>query len=469
MKKLIIIAVLLAAGVLFAGEAVKPNVLFIAVDDLRPEINCYGAAHMVTPSLDRLAAQGMIFTQAYCQVPVCGASRASLLTGIRPTRSRFVSYLSHADTEMPEAVTLPGHFKNNGYTTISIGKIFHDHKDSADSWSESPFRPYDENGKSRNVWLAPENAERYYVQGKPGAAYECVDVPDEKYYDGINIEKSLEYLRRFKDSGEPFFLAVGLTKPHLPFCAPKKYWDMYPPETIHLPDNYYVPKDAPPASLHTWHELRGFPGIPPKGPLDDDLAKTLIRGYYACTSYADALIGRLLDELETLDLRDNTIIVLWGDHGWNLGEHTLWCKHCNYETSLRAPLMIAAPGRLKGAVSDSLVEFVDVYPTLCDLTGLDKPAHLQGDSLTPVLDHPKRMVKDAAYSRYNSGESVRTARYLYTEYYADKARTQLRARMLYDHRNDPDENVNVSEQPRYQLVVEYLSKKLAAMRAIDQM
>ncbi|MCK4965914.1 sulfatase, partial [bacterium] len=338
----------------------KPNVLFIAVDDLRPQINCYGHSQMISPNIDALASSGTIFSRCYCQVPVCGASRASLLTGTRPTRSHFVTWLSRADKERPSATVLPSHFKNNGYYTISNGKVFHHKIDSMEAWSEKPWRsnilPYPD----KKVWnyLKEENiAILDASKNNRGPSYESADVPDNAYFDGKTADKAISDLNRLNKMDKPFFLAVGFLKPHLPFNAPKKYWDLYKRESIDLADNPFRPKGAPDAALHNWGELRQYVGIPGKGPLSDELARTLVHGYYACVSYTDAQIGRVVGELDRLGLRENTVIVLWGDHGWQLGEHGLWCKHCNFETSLHSPLIVSAPEFNGGQKTKALTEF----------------------------------------------------------------------------------------------------------------
>lgn len=433
----------------------KRNILFIAVDDLRPQINCFGHSRMISPNIDDLAATGTLFSRCYCQVPVCGASRASLLTGTRPTRDRFVSYQASAEKELPAATVLPKYLKQNGYYTISNGKVFHHRDDSLETWSEEPWRP-------EGLWLNYLKKENIDVvnlsSNKRGPAYESADAPDNAYFDGQIADKAISDLRRLKNKDNPFFLAVGFLKPHLPFNVPAKYWDLYRREEIDLADNPFRPKGAPDAALHNWGELRQYNGIPQTGPLSDETARTLVHGYYACVSYTDAQIGRVLTELDNLGLRDNTIIVLWGDHGWQLGEHGLWCKHCNFETSLHAPLILSAPYFNGGQKSEALVEFVDIYPTLCDLCGLQLPDHLQGDSFFPLLTKPDKKWKDAAYSRFFDGDSVRTDRYRYTEYTNDKG--EVYARMLYDHERDPMENVNISELPENKELVEQLRRIL---------
>ncbi len=424
----------------------KLNVLFIAVDDLRPQINCYGHKQMISPNLDRLAADGVIFGRCYCQVPVCGASRASLLTGVRPARDRFVSYSTRADEDMPGTTTLPKHFRNNGYHTISNGKVFHHKDDYEASWSETPWRPTPKTNGSWRNYLLEENV-KIANQSERGAGppFESADVPDNAYFDGGIADKTISDLQRMKEMDKPFFLAAGFLKPHLPFNAPQKYWDMYKREEIDLADNPFRPKGAPDAAMHNWGELRNYHGVPEKGPLSDDFARTLVHGYYACVSYTDAQIGRVLDELEKLDLRENTVIVLWGDHGWNLREHGLWCKHCNFETSLHSPLLVSAPGIDGGKRTEALTEFVDIYPSLCELCGLGLPSHLEGLSFVPLMKNTDLTWKKAVFSRYYNGDSIKTDRYRYTEWTRDNGIEY--ARMLYDHNIDPMENINIAELP----------------------
>jgi len=457
-------AALATPGCLFAARkgvarVKKPSVLFIAVDDLRPQLGCYGHKQMLSGNIDGLAADGVIFLRSYCQVPVCGASRASLLTGVRPTRNRFISYNVWAEKDLPGALSLPKHFKNNGYHTISNGKVFHHANDCKDSWSENPWRP---KGAWRNYLLEENKKLAREGAGGKGPAFESADVLDNTYFDGMIADKAISDLRRLKDTDRPFFLALGFFKPHLPFNAPKKYWDLYKREEIDLADNPFRPKGAPDAALHNWGELRAYEGIPRKGPLPETIARTLIHGYYACVSYTDAQIGKVLAELDRLGLRDNTIIVLWGDHGWNLGEHGLWCKHCNFETSLHSPLIVAAPGIKGGKKTNALTEYLDIYPSLCELCNLPLPAHLQGKSFVPLMKKPKRPWKKAVFSRYYNGDSVKTDRYRYTEW--RRKNGEVYARMLYDHNVDWVENVNISERPENKELVKKLSKMLQEIR-----
>jgi len=443
-----------------AASPQKPNVLFIAVDDLRPQILSFDRKNMITPNIDRLAKRGVLFQRAYCMVPTCGASRASLMTGIRPAQNRFVNYLTRAAKDAPGITTLNTHFKNHGYHTVSLGKVFHHLDDNDHGWSEKPWRPNGPTYKVReNIAKAKQNPGRRKV----GPPFESADVPDNFYRGGILADRAIQDLQRLATSDQPFFLAVGFYKPHLPFIAPPRYWDRYPFDQVHLPDNYFAPKDAPPVAIHNWGELRAYADVPKRGPMEDDFARRLIQGYYACVSYTDAHIGRLLDELDSLELGRNTIIVLWGDHGWNLGEHTLWCKHCCFETSMNAPLVISAPmvdGVEGGAKTSSLAEFIDIYPSLCDLAGLPKPEHLHGTSLLPVLKDSTAAVKDAAIGRFRTGDTIRTDRYRFTLYSDNKG--QPTARMLYDHQTDPNENVNIAERSENAELIKQLTSQLKA-------
>lgn len=449
----------LCAAVSGPARAGKPNVLFLVVDDLRPQLACYGHQRMISPNIDRLASEGVTFLRSYCQVPVCGASRASVLTGTRPTRDRFISYDVWAEKDLPGALSLAKHFKSHGYYTISNGKVFHHRTDCRDGWSEEPWRPkgtWRNYLLEQNVKLAAQNPRH------AGPAYEAADVPDNAYFDGMIADKGISDLRRVKNMNKPFFLALGFLKPHLPFNAPKKYWDLYRREEIDLADNPFRPKGCPDAALHNWGELRAYEGIPKKGPLPDELARTLIHGYYACVSYTDAQIGRVLAELDHPGLCDNTVVVLWGDHGWNLGEHGLWCKHCNFETSLHSPLIVTAPGIAGGKKTNALTEYLDIYPSLCELSSLPMPGHLQGKSFVPLLQKPNRPWKKAVFSRYYNGDSVKTDRYRYTEWRRKDGNAY--ARMLYDHSVDWVENVNISEKPEHKKLVARLSRMLDEVR-----
>ncbi|MEI8289740.1 MAG: sulfatase [Verrucomicrobiota bacterium] len=445
-----------------AADASRPNVLFIIVDDLRTELGCYGNKLIQTPNIDRLAAEGMRFERNYCQVPVCGASRASFLTGLPPTRSRFLDAVVEVDKDAPGVVTLPQHFKNQGYTTIGIGKIFHLVADSHQSWSEPAWRP---NSLPKDDWrnyLNPENIALKNKNNLNGPAFERADVPDNAYYDGQFADRAIARLKKLKEEPKPFFLALGLLKPHLPFNAPSKYWDLYPTNKISLAANPFRSYGAPDAAFHQWSELRSYLGIPKQGSLSEETARNLVHGYYAAASYTDALVGKVLAGLDQLGLRKNTIVVLVGDNGYLLGEHGMWTKHCNFEAALRVPLLISAPGLPAGEKSDSLVQSMDIYPTLCELCNLPPPATLAGTSLVPVLRQPSEQPHQAVFSRWHDSDSVRTERFRYTEWTGKNGR--ITARMLYDHQQDSAENQNIAEQPEFAATVKELSALLKTFR-----
>jgi iduronate 2-sulfatase len=432
-------------------EIQNPNILFIAVDDLRPELGCYGQSHIHSPNIDKLADHGTLFLNSYCNVPVCGGSRASLLTGLRPTLNRFKLYYTRADEDAPEVTTLPGIFKQHGYTTISNGKIFHHRDDSQADWNEI----WRGKGTSPLDYITPENISLDTIEGQRGFPFERTMAHDTAYIDGKMTEKAIQDLKRLKEEGNPFFLAVGYLKPHLPFNAPNKYWDLYPKEMIELPPNRFFPTDVPSQALHNSGELRAYHSVPPQGPVSDSMAKTLIHGYYACVSYTDALIGQLLEALERLELDQNTIVVLWGDHGWNLYEHGLWCKHSNYRTSLKAPLIIRLPGQKSGSVRNEMVEFVDIYPTLTELCNFTAPDHLQGMSLKPLLMDSRVDWKDRVESVWRNGFTYTTNAHAFTEWRTEA--DSITARMLFDHVSDPGENVNIAEKEGNEKIMESLS------------
>ncbi|QDT13502.1 sulfatase [Stieleria marina] len=426
-----------------ASAADRPNVLFIAVDDLRPELGCYGKQHIQSPNIDRLAKTGVLFERAYCMVPTCGASRASLMTGLRPARKRFVSFLTIAENDAPGIVPYHTHFKHNGYHTVSLGKVFHNIKDNADGWSKPAWRPKGVSSYQRSENQVLHRKRQQLGNRTRGPAWESADVADNAYTDGVIAERAMADLKRLKDQDQPFLLAVGFLKPHLPFVAPKKYWDLYDHQDIRLPANYHSPRDAPKESIHSSGELRAYAGIPAKGPVSEEAARNLIHGYYACVSYTDAMIGKVLDELDRLELSQNTVVVLWGDHGWNLGEHTLWCKHSCYETSMQIPLIVRAPGIQGGQRRPNLVESIDLYPTLCELAGLSLPAHLHGNSLVPLIKSQDAAWKSAVVGRFQNGDTIRTDAFRFTEYTNKKGKQT--SQMLYRHDTDPGENANVAE------------------------
>jgi len=428
----------------------KMNILFIAVDDLRPELGCYGNELIHSPNIDKLASEGVMFTRSYCNIPVCGASRASMLTGTRPRRNTFIHYHDTISVERGNVPTLGKHFKKHGYHSIHNGKIMHHPKDAKGSWDDEWWP------KSNSSWrdyALPENIAKDTVKGQRGPAFERAEVPDNKYKDGKIAEKTINDLVKLKKSGKPFFLATGFFKPHLPFNAPKKYWDLYDPNEIKMPENTYKPKDAPDESMHDWGELRSYSGIPTEGSLTDEVARNLKHGYYACVSYTDAQVGKILNALDSLGMRENTVVVLWGDHGWNLREHGLWCKHCNFHTSLHTPLIVSAPGYAKNKSAETITEFVDVYPTLCELAEIPVADHAEGKSFVNVLKNPDAEIDGIAVSRWREGWTLIKDDYFYTEWFDNN--DQVYARMLFNHSNDPDENVSiVLKEENKQLVTE---------------
>lgn len=444
------------------GDHPNMNVLFLAIDDLRPELGAYGAEYMHTPAIDRLAAEGVSFRRAYANVPVCGASRASMLTGLRPTRDRFLTYFTRIDEDAPDAVTLPGWFKQHGYTAISLGKVLHHSSDAVDSWSEAPWDPENDSLPGYRKWrnyLVEENIREDMKKDGSLPAFEAPDVDDDAYFDGKVAVRAIEYLRRFRQQNEPFFLAVGFVKPHLPFNAPKRYWDLYPDESIPATVNQPFPEGAPQQAWHNWGELRRYEGVPEgDAPVPSEMARKLVQGYRAATSYTDAQVRRVLDELERLGLAGNTVVVLWGDHGYSLGEHGLWVKHSPFELANRIPLIVRAPGSAQG-VSGSLVESVDIFPTLTELSGLPVPEQLQGRSFAAAMENPGVELKEAVFPRWQNSDSIRTDRYYYTEWRNEQGK--VIARMLYDHAVDPGELNNVADDPDYSLTVNELSTALA--------
>lgn len=436
-----------------ASNACRPNVLLLMIDDLRPELGTLGASHVRSPRIDELAASGVLFRQAYVQAPVCGASRASMLTGLRPTHARFVSFDTRVDRDVPGVPTLADLLRRAGYTTIANGKILHWDDDDLGGWSEPPWRVRP-GGADQTAYVLPENQALVAEHGR-GPAYESADVDDFAYPNGKVAEKSIADLRRLAGEGKPFFLAAGFWKPHLPFNSPQRYWDLYDRARVPLARDPQRPEGAPDAALHMSPELRAqYLGIPPAPePIPDDLARTLVHGYLAAISYTDALVGRVLDTLDELGLADDTLVVLTGDHGFLLGDHGMWTKHANFDLALRTPLVIRAPGAARGAATDEIVESLDLAPTILELTGVAAPPDLGGLSLTPLLDDPRMPGKGFAVSQWTSaisldpgpwfGESIRTGRWLYTEW-RDRDGSP-HARMLYDHETDPGETVNLAE------------------------
>ncbi len=457
----------------------RPNVLLICVDDLKPLLGCYGNEVVKSPNIDRLAARGVRFERAYCNQAVCAPSRNALLTGMRPQSLGIYDLSTNFRRAAPNAITLPQYFKSHGYRTEGLGKIFHvghgNHEDP-ESWSVPHWNAkvigyaLSENRPQRSLTREEalfDNVPGQQAQRLPrGAAYESADVPDSAYPDGRLGDEAIRRLQQAARSPEtPFFLAVGFVKPHLPFCAPKKYWDLYDPAKFTLPELKVPPEGAPPFAPTNWGELRQYSDMPETGGLTEEAERRLIHGYHAAVSYMDAQLGRVIDALEATGLDKNTIIVLWGDHGWHLGDHGMWCKHSNYEQASRIPLIVVAPGVTTGGpASAALVESVDIYPTLCELAGLPVPENLDGTSLAPVLKNPASDTKESIFHVFprgnRIGRAVRTARYRLVEWKRPGARPDRAVLELYDYESDPDETKNLAEE--HPEVVAELRKVLAA-------
>jgi len=502
---------LVTAWPAFARAAERPNVLFIAVDDLRPEFGAYGKSTIHSPNLDRLAQRGVTFRRAYCQQAVCSPSRSSLLTGTRPDTTKVYDLETHFRKALPDVVTLPEHFKRNGYFVQGMGKLYHGGLDDPRSWSTPWTAPQMRHGaygleENNAIVRAKAEASRHKPK-KPGQKirnygppFESSDVHDDTFHDGSLATMAVAALGELAKKDQPFWLGVGFIRPHLPFVAPKKYWDLYDPAKIELAPNPFRPRGAPEYAVMAGGELRTYHGVP-SGDIPDDYARQLKHGYYASISYMDTQVGRVLDELDRQGLADKTIVVFWGDHGWKLGEHGGWCKHSNVENDTNAPLLIAAPGLTKaglqtagqvavGVSTNSLAEFVDIYPTLVDLCGLPTPEHLEGASLAPVLRDPTKTVKEAAFSQYPRvvkgkrlmGYTMRTDRYRFTRWVRrgavgetgaanintakiNTAKTdalEIDAVELYDHQTDPQENTNIAAAPENaELVARLTSEWLA--------
>lgn len=481
-----------------------PNVLFIAVDDLRPTLGAYGDPDIKSPHIDRLAREGAIFLEAHVQQAACNPSRASLMTGLRPDSIRVWTLDADFRDAVPDVVTLPQFFRQHGYHAVSIGKIYHNVLPDSLSWSEPELHvtgfPYDPDAvyhhrdniaiqETRKAAIiaagkAAGSIDRYGLWYLKANATENVDLPDSVYYDGAQTNLALHKLAELSADSTPFFFGVGYYRPHLPFNAPARYWNLYDPDSIPMARNPFVPRHGPMMAIDNMRELRGYADFadvphPAAGGVSPADARRLKHGYYASISYVDAQIGRLLDALDSLGLADNTIVVLWGDHGYKLGEHNSWAKMTNYLTDTRAPLIVRAPGRIPaGLVLPQLVEFVDIYPTLVELAGLEPPSHLQGTSAVPLITEPGRTWKQAVFSQFlregiwvapdgipYMGYSIRTARHHYVNW-MDWRTGRFVARELYDLTTDPDENDNLALSPEFAPLVRSLeADRLRGWRA----
>ena len=448
----------------------RPNILLILVDDLKPAIGCYGDPLAKTPNIDRLAARGVRFERAYCNQAVCAPSRNNLLLGTRSTSLGIYSLGRNFRQAAPDAVTMPQFFMRHGYRTEAVGKVLHTghgNHDDPNSWSVPSLR------EKVVEYLLPANSsggqltreEAFFtnqmlnqIRSLPrGSAWEMTDVPDNAYADGRIADEGIRRLQAAKQRPkQPFFLALGFVKPHLPFTAPKKYWEMHDPEAFPLSSNQKHPEGAPPYAGKKGGEIVNYAPLTTENLKNEAMQRKLIHGYYAAASFADAQIGRVLDELDRLEFSQNTIIVLWGDHGWHLGDHGYWTKHTNYEQANRIPIIIVAPGMAtQGRVTQQLAETVDLYPTLSELTGLPLPTGPQpidGISLVPVLRDPSRSIRNHVYHCYprrgRMGRAIRTEQYRLVEWKKIGDPTSSAEYELYDYINDPGETRNLaSEQP----------------------
>ena len=435
--------------------AQKLNVLFIAVDDLRPELRCYGNKEIHSPNIDALAERGTLFERTYCQVAVCGASRASLMTGLRPQTTRCWDFKTPMREMNPDALSLPQHFKAQGYETISLGKIYHATDDDfPQGWSKKPSRGIGKHYASPAGIEAKKIASRIQrttgVRTNGPASENGGYVSDNIYTDGAVAKAAVTRLKNYATTEKPFFLAVGFTKPHLPFNAPAKYWDLYDRAKIKVPARDKMINGLP-YDGSSWGELKNYSDIPKKTKvLNDAKTRELIHGYRAAVSYMDAQVGRLVKALDETGLSKNTIIVLWGDHGYYLGDYGEWCKHTTYEIAAKVPFIIAAPGQKKGQRTKALTELVDLFPTLCELGGLPVPEPLHGVSLKPVLANPEIPWKKGAFSQYFKnkknigkvlGTSIRTDRYRYTEWRKKNQSGALEDVTLIDFQGNPNKNI----------------------------
>ncbi len=493
----------LYAGCGLRSSQKRPNILFVIVDDLRPELGCYGNMEIKTPHFDRFAEESIVFTRAYCQAGACAPSRASVMTGMRPDSTHVWSLGEKFRETIPDVVTMPQHFHKFGYYTVSMGKIFHNHMPDRVSFDEPDLRPaayntqelidrdpesfyYDEELKRELAKVREKRIQKNPNAYAGGWAYgrstECAVAPDNALYDGAQTDLALEKLKQLRKKREPFYLAVGYYRPHLPFVAPKKYWDLYDREKLSLADNPFLPKNSPVMAINSAYELTACYDLeyvkhPSVFQLSEKTARLLKHGYYASVSYADACFGKLMDGLKAQGMDDNTIVIVWGDHGWKLGEHGSWCKQTNYNIDTRVPFLIRDPRMgARGKKCNSLVELVDLYPTLCDLARITVPDNMEGTSLKPLLRHPERELKSAVFSQYHRrpkntpdrksymGYSMVTTRYHYIEWYywdnQKKKTLDFAAVELYDNQADAEENINIAGFPENAALVRELSQKL---------
>jgi len=468
----------LLALVSFAAAADRPNVLLICVDDLKPSIGCFGDPLAKTPNIDRLAKHGVVFRSAFANQAVCAPLRNALMTGLRPDQIGIYDLQTWFRHSIRDAVSLSQRFMQNGYRAESLGKIFHrGHGNVIDPASWSVRFWYPTGGSPTPVTTGgpkpPAGSEKKPGAKSSGPAWGWPDEPDAKFPDGKIASRASERLTALAADGSPFFLGVGFARPHLPFVVPKHYWDLFDPAKLPVhPVDEALPKGAPEFAGHNSGELRAYSDIQAVGPLTAEQARTMFHGYYASTAFVDAQIGSMLDTLDRLDLWKNTIVVLWGDHGWHLGDHGLWCKHTNFEQAAHNPVIICAPGKSAGKETRSLMQTVDIYPTLCALAGIAPPQGLAGKSLVPILENPATSIQDAVFHVFPRGggsgigemlgRAVRTSRWRYVEWRSFKDDV-VRGRELYDYEADPDETENRADRPEHAALVKELAARLVAL------
>jgi iduronate 2-sulfatase len=475
-------AAMLVTGLLSAAE--RPNVLLILVDDLKPALGCYGDPVAQTPHLDALAKRGMRFDLAYCNQAVCAPSRFTLMLGSHSTSTGLYGLGSQLRNRLPDAVTMPQYFARHGYRTESLGKVYHiGHGNQGDPQSflvphyHDKVIEYLDPASTAGGQLTREealftNQQLGKIGALPrGAAFESPVAEDRDYADGRVAEETVQRLRaaaaRRSQDGTPFFIAAGFVRPHLPFSAPKRYWDLYDPATLPMPEFEELPAGAPAVAGKRGGEIAAYEPVPVQGPFGDELKRQLIHGYYASTSFVDAQVGKLISEIDRLGLADGTLVVLWGDHGFHLGDLGIWTKHTNYEQANRIPLLLVAPGVAEpGSATRQLAESVDVFPTLAELAGLPAPSGPQpidGISLVPVLKDPSVRLRDHAYHvfpKQQLGRAIRTERYRLVEWKKIGGASAEAVYELYDYQTDPLETANLAA--KHPEVVAALKEKLAA-------
>ncbi|WP_342804419.1 sulfatase [Alteromonas sp. M12] len=426
----------------------QQNIVLIVVDDLRPVLGAYGDENAVTPNIDALALSGVTFNHAYANVPVCGASRASFLTGLRPTKDRFIDYKTLAEEDAPGAKSLPQTLREFGYSTMAIGKIFHNSGDLAEvSWSEGVHTSGMPHTTSLSLNDFNHAHENQYTSAKTSGIpwYEIADVDDEAYPDGKVKQKALQALTSLAAKQQPFFLSVGFIRPHLPFYAPKQYYELHPPEKF-TPFFHRTKPSNSPALLRGSGEIKTY-SFGDYSYNSDEFHTASQRGYYASVSYIDALVGDVVDQLEALGMREKTTIILVSDHGFHLGEHNFWTKHTLLKTALRVPLIISGPAVAKNEKTNALIELIDIFPTVMDLAKIPQPNNIDGESFLDVIKNPTLAHKQQIYSRFKEGDSVITEELIFTSYLSGNSKNE---EMLFDLSTDPHETVNKVALPEYQ-------------------